>query len=160
MIPKNDLVRMMKQECATTLKVMRAYPAGQAAFKPHDRSSDALQLMSTFVFEMWLLRSNLLDDSIEPAAYASYSPDGVAAVIADFERESADTVSRIEALSDEGYGKAVSFAEREFQVSDFAIMMLHDQIHHRGQLSVYVRMAGGLVPAIYGPSADDTVTNL
>jgi uncharacterized damage-inducible protein DinB len=38
--------------------------------------------------------------------------------------------------------------------------MLHDQIHHRGQLTVYVRMAGGMVPSIYGPSADDTATNL
>jgi len=33
--------------------------------------------------------------------------------------------------------------------------MLDDQIHHRGQLSVYVRMAGGKVPSIYGPSADE-----
>ena len=34
-------------------------------------------------------------------------------------------------------------------------MMICDRIHHRGQLSVYVRMAGGKVPSIYGPSADD-----
>ncbi|HEX3867910.1 MAG TPA: DinB family protein, partial [Gemmatimonadaceae bacterium] len=37
----------------------------------------------------------------------------------------------------------------------FLMFMLHDQIHHRGQLSVYVRMAGGKVPSIYGPSADE-----
>ena len=30
-----------------------------------------------------------------------------------------------------------------------------DQIHHRGQMSVYLRMAGGKVPSIYGPSADE-----
>ena len=34
-------------------------------------------------------------------------------------------------------------------------LMLNDSIHHRGQLSVYERMAGGLVPSIYGPSADE-----
>src|SRR5205085_10497043 len=33
--------------------------------------------------------------------------------------------------------------------------LLHDQIHHRGQFSVYLRMAGGKVPSIYGPSADE-----
>jgi uncharacterized damage-inducible protein DinB len=33
--------------------------------------------------------------------------------------------------------------------------MIFDQVHHRGQMSVYVRMAGGLVPSIYGPSADE-----
>jgi uncharacterized damage-inducible protein DinB len=43
---------------------------------------------------------------------------------------------------------------------DFLLMMICDQIHHRGQLTVYIRLAGGLVPSIYGPSADDPSTNL
>jgi len=33
--------------------------------------------------------------------------------------------------------------------------LLHDQIHHRGQLSIYLRMAGGKLPSIYGPTADE-----
>jgi uncharacterized damage-inducible protein DinB len=36
-----------------------------------------------------------------------------------------------------------------------AWMILSDQIHHRGQFSVYLRMAGGKVPSIYGPTADE-----
>jgi uncharacterized damage-inducible protein DinB len=46
----------------------------------------------------------------------------------------------------------------DMTVSDFAWFMLFDQIHHRGQLAVYVRMAGGKVPSIYGPSADEPWT--
>jgi uncharacterized damage-inducible protein DinB len=38
---------------------------------------------------------------------------------------------------------------------DFLWMMLNDMIHHRGQFSVYLRMAGGKVPSIYGPSKDE-----
>jgi uncharacterized damage-inducible protein DinB len=38
---------------------------------------------------------------------------------------------------------------------DFLWFLLCDQIHHRGQLSVYLRMAGGKVPSIYGPSGDE-----
>ncbi|MHB8852143.1 MAG: DinB family protein [Ignavibacteriaceae bacterium] len=38
---------------------------------------------------------------------------------------------------------------------DLAWMMLLDMIHHRGQFSIYLRMAGGKVPSIYGPSADE-----
>jgi len=34
--------------------------------------------------------------------------------------------------------------------------VLMDQVHHRGQLSVYTRLAGGKVPSIYGPSGDET----
>ena len=40
-------------------------------------------------------------------------------------------------------------------VKDLVWGMLHDQIHHRGQLSVYLRIVGGKVPSIYGPSADE-----
>jgi len=43
----------------------------------------------------------------------------------------------------------------EVPLADFVEFMLGDQIHHRGQLSVYLRMAGGKVPSIYGPSADE-----
>ena len=41
------------------------------------------------------------------------------------------------------------------RVHDVLWFMLLDSVHHRGQLSVYVRMAGGKVPSIYGPSADE-----
>ena len=37
----------------------------------------------------------------------------------------------------------------------FAWFLLSDQIHHRGQLSVYLRMADAKVPSIYGPTADE-----
>ena len=40
-------------------------------------------------------------------------------------------------------------------IHDMLWFMLLDSVHHRGQLSVYVRMAGGKVPSIYGPSADE-----
>ena len=39
---------------------------------------------------------------------------------------------------------------------DFLWFMLSDHIHHRGQFSVYLRMADGKVPSIYGPSADES----
>ncbi len=38
---------------------------------------------------------------------------------------------------------------------DFLWFLLHDQIHHRGQFSVYLRMADARVPSIYGPTADE-----
>jgi uncharacterized damage-inducible protein DinB len=41
------------------------------------------------------------------------------------------------------------------RVIDILWFMLLDSIHHRGQLSVYVRMTGGKVPSIYGPSGDE-----
>lgn len=43
----------------------------------------------------------------------------------------------------------------DWPLPKFLWMTLCDQIHHRGQFSVYLRIAGGKVPAIHGPSADE-----
>ena len=48
-------------------------------------------------------------------------------------------------------GKVVS----EQPIGQFLWFILFDSIHHRGQLSTYLRPMGGKVPAIYGPSADE-----
>ena len=43
----------------------------------------------------------------------------------------------------------------DIPTADFLWFLLHDQIHHRGQFSIYVRMAGARLPSIYGPTADE-----
>jgi uncharacterized damage-inducible protein DinB len=65
----------------------------------------------------------------------------------------------LEQLPETDLNKVVNFGGGNFRADEFLLMMLFDQIHHRGQLSVYIRMAGGM-PSIYGPSADDKGTNL
>lgn len=155
MIPKQDLLGLAKREYATTLRVLRAFPSERGDFKPHERSQEALRLASTFVFEMYLCAGNLFGDEIDRTRFQNYKPANMAAVINDFEKESGDMLIRLEALPEAGLRKQVTFAGKEFTADKFALMMICDQIHHRGQLSVYVRMAGGKVPSIYGPSADE-----
>ncbi|OLC11236.1 MAG: hypothetical protein AUH41_01155 [Gemmatimonadetes bacterium 13_1_40CM_66_11] len=58
------------------------------------------------------------------------------------------------------FNTPVKFKTGPKQVSDLRRLdvlwfMLNDQIHHRGQLSVYLRMTGAKVPSIYGPSKDE-----
>jgi len=160
MIPKEDMLKILKKETATTLKVLRAYPTNQNDFKPHERSSDARKLTSTFVFEMYLFGMHLFGEPLDRSRFQNYKPESVQAVADDFEKESSTVIHRIETMNEEDLKKTVNFAGHDFVADEFAMMMIHDQIHHRGQLSVYVRMAGGKVPSIYGPSADDTSKNL
>ncbi len=160
MITKQDLLSMMNKEFATTVKVLEAYPEGQESFKPHERSSDAMKLGKTFVFEMYLLDSYLFGHTASPSKYKDYNPTDLKAVITDFKKETGDIIEKLEKFNEKDLEKTIEFGGAKFNGSEFAVMMLHDQIHHRGQLTVYVRMAGGLVPSIYGPSADDNSTNL
>lgn len=160
MISKQDLLKLARKEFSTTLKVLRAFPVEKNEFKPHDRSSDAVKLTSTFVFEMWLLRMQLFAETFDRSQFKTYKPDNVETVTADFEKEANHALSQLESLPEEELNKTVRFAGHPIRADDFLLMMILDQVHHRGQLSVYVRMAGGKVPSIYGPSADDNSTNL
>jgi uncharacterized damage-inducible protein DinB len=160
MISKQDLIKLSEKEFATTLKMMRAFPEDKKDFTPHERSSDALKLMRTFVFEMYLAQAYLLGDTLDRSKFQTYQPGSVTTVITDFEKETSEILKRMAQLSESDLSKTVEFGGRTFVADEFMLMMVHDQIHHRGQLSVYVRMAGGKIPSVYGPSADDTTTNL
>ena len=160
MITVQELLKIYKKETATTLKVMRAFPEGKLEFTPHERSSNAKKLIKTFVFEMYLLELHIFGDKIDGSKFQNYNPESLQTLISDFDTESSRCITNLERLKDEDLSKTVEFAGHKSQADEFILKMLFDQIHHRGQLSVYVRMAGGKVPSIYGPSADDPTTNL
>ncbi len=46
----------------------------------------------------------------------------------------------------------------ELPLGEMLWAVMFDAIHHRGQLSLYIRLTGGKVPAIYDPSADETLS--
>ena len=160
MIRKEDLISLFQKEFATTLRVMRAYPGDQMHFAPHERSQPAKRLMATFVFEMYLLRSFIFGEKVDRSVFQQYSKETIDELITDFENETKAVIERVQNMTEGDLAKTVEFAGTKFIADRFALMMLFDQIHHRGQLSVYVRLAGGKVPSIYGPSADDPTTNL
>lgn len=81
-------------------------------------------------------------------------------VIPAFERAARDTATRVAQLSDDELNQTMKFPSGpgtmgDFRRIDVLWLSLMDQVHHRGQLSVYLRMSGAKVPSIYGPSADE-----
>lgn len=160
MITKEDLLKLFKKEFATTLKVIKAFPADKLDFTPHERSQTARRIISTFVFEMFLLDSYIFGEKLDRFKFKSYNPENINHLIEDFEKETINVIAKLENLPEENLNKELEFAGTKFKWNNFMLMMLFDQIHHRGQMTVYIRMAGGKVPSVYGPSADDTSTNL
>jgi uncharacterized damage-inducible protein DinB len=147
------------REHATTLKVLRAFPSEQSAYRPHERSNSALQLAWTFVVENSVAAAALrgplqLTGSFPPP------PPTFADVIAAYESSARDLLNTLEQTSDARLQETVNFFSGPGQMGPIPVIellwfLLLDSIHHRGQLSVYVRCAGGKVPSIYGPSADE-----
>ena len=159
MLSKEDLISWAKKEFTTTLTMLKAYPAEKGEFKPSDNSRPARDIARTFVFELYLLGSYVLGEKHDPNRFKEYSPD-FATLIKDFEEQSVSVITRLEALNAEDFKREVEFAGHKMHTDRFAFMMILDQIHHRGQLSIYVRLAGGKIPSVYGPTADDPTTNI
>ncbi|HUI28896.1 MAG TPA: DinB family protein [Candidatus Acidoferrales bacterium] len=160
MIAKEDLLQIIKKESATTLKAMRAFPEDKLLFTPHERSRNAKQVMATFVFAMYLIESVVFGQKVDRSVFQNYAPSNLQTLISDFENESSCVVSTLEKMSNDDLNKPVEFARKKMTGDEFITVMIFDMIHHRGQMSVYIRLAGGKVPSAYGPSADDPSTNL
>jgi uncharacterized damage-inducible protein DinB len=156
---RTTLADVWERESATTGKVLRAYPAEESELRPHDKCKTARELAWMFTLEMKLAAAAVrgemgLSGGFPPA------PGTLDEVAATFEGARQDLLATIRRSSNEQLGGTVAFPTGPKQVGDWPItdflwFLLHDQIHHRGQFSVYLRMAGGQVPSIYGPSADE-----
>ena len=88
------------------------------------------------------------------------APAVLAESVAAYERFSGELETRLASVSDEAWRKTAKFlvdgkVAWETPLGEMLWGFLFDAIHHRGQLSTYIRPMGGKVPSIYGPSADD-----
>jgi uncharacterized damage-inducible protein DinB len=147
----------IEAETPAFLKVMKAVPEDQSGYKPHERSTSAGDLM-------WLLATELHDACtlIESGDvnYVYQPSPGVAESVAAYEKHLAALRDRLATLDDAKWdSKARLLADGkvmwETTLGDMLFGFLFDAIHHRGQLSSYLRPMGAKVPSIYGPSADD-----
>ncbi len=154
MSEREILLKHMEMELPITLKVFRAIPQEQAAFTPHERSQTAQKIVETMISEVDGI-ANILrgeENVFTPLAMASLE-EGIAQYEISFNACRSYLANLSDTATEEPtVGMFAKFFPRRI---DGAWMFFKDSIHHRGQLSVYIRLAGGKVPSIYGPSADD-----
>ena len=158
MTEKEQYLTTVAREFPTTIKVLKAYPAAKGDFKPHAKSRSAHDLGWNFVLEEKAC-DMALDGAIEFAKLPP-APATFPEVISGYEKSHAAFVERVKRTPDADLNKTVKFATGPKKVGDLRTMdilwmMLMDAVHHRGQFSVYLRMAEGKVPSIYGPTADE-----
>ena len=148
----------VEAETPIFVRVLRALPADKLDYKPHERNTSAGALAAQIAREMESL-IHLFDQGV-----IDYSDteklESLDAIVDVFER-SAKTVAERAKNADEnvwkGQAKFLYNGQMawETNAAQMAWGFLFDMIHHRGQLSVYIRPMGGRVPSIYGPSGDE-----
>ena len=154
----HDFVVLYTREHANTRKQLHAFPADQSQFKPHERSNSAHQIGWTCAVGEVLMLKVLRNEPVLGGGFPP-SPSSWPEVLEAFDSGHIKVLAAASA-ADEGALTPVVFMVApkqtgDYKPIDFLWFMLCDQIHHRGQLSVYVRMSGGKVPSIYGPTADE-----
>src|SRR6266550_425267 len=158
MTEKEQFLTQLEKELPTTMRVLKAYPAAKADLKPHAKCKSARELAWMFVTEQ-KASEQALDGGIEFGKMPK-APATLTEVVAVYEQSSKAFVDRIRKTPNTELNKTVKFFVAPKQMGDVRKMdllwfMLMDQVHHRGQFSIYLRMADGKVPSIYGPSADE-----
>ncbi len=149
-------VERRKAELPAFLNVLKAIPANQLHYKPHDRSPSTEQIVWTLTGELQscidVVKTNRAEWRTEPAPPLDK-------MLELFESRSTELTDLVSHMDDESWNRSAQFYYQGKMVSEqpasqFLWMIHFDAIHHRGQLSAYLRPMGGTVPAIYGPSAD------
>ncbi len=155
---RESFVSRWGAETQTTLKVMKAFPSNRGTLKPAEKIRNAQELMTAFVTEQ-ALAHGVVAGTLQMDGTGDATAT-IEEIIGLFETGSADIQAKVKAMPDSDWESSMDFFVGPGKVAkvrrgDIFWFLLNDMIHHRGQLSVYVRMAGGTTPSIYGPTLEE-----
>jgi uncharacterized damage-inducible protein DinB len=151
---REQILNLREFEFATTMRVLKAYPEDKLDMRPAEKSRSATELIRTFVAEEYVCGAAMRGEPI--GAHAGQSlPDNLNDLLETFDRVHKEVQNLIARAPDETMDRVTDFYGHQLSVLEVLWAELHDQIHHRGQFSVYLRLAGARVPSIYGPTADE-----
>jgi len=151
------LLGEMAYEASTTARVFGAVPDGRLDYKPDASSKTAIGLLRHITLEdEWLLTSVANGRFVPPPddsdACGIMTPQHA---IARYNERIPPAMERVKALSGEDLVRTIDMLGfMQLPAVSFLSMAMKHSVHHRGQLSAYLRAMGGKVPGIYGPSAD------
>ena len=159
------LLAELDREVERSRRALEQVPAGKYDWKPHDKSmifgylADMVATIPTWI--AMEITQNELDVAPEGGSRMQRAPKETSeALMTALDESAAGARSALEGTTDEhlltmwrllARGQVVIEAPRHVMIQD----TINHWAHHRGQMTVYLRLMGAKVPALYGPSADD-----
>ena len=157
------LIAEMEHEAEVTRTCLERVPAEKFDWKPHEKSMPfgrlAVHVAEMFAWTPPTLQQAELD--FAKMDYKPYEPASTADLVAFLDKNVAEAIDALRNTTDEQFLESWTMRNAEtvyFTMPKVAVMrsfVMNHIIHHRGQLSVYLRLNDIAVPAIYGPSADE-----
>ncbi len=157
-----SLIQDIEREGSTTRRMLERVPEDKFAWKPHPKSM-TLGRLATHLAELAGMGArvcNTPEQVIDPATYRPAVAATAAEVLSLFDRNLAATVSALRSQAPDRMREPWRLKRLDevlFELPRAAVvrtMMLSHIVHHRGQLSVYLRLLDVPLPMVYGPTAD------
>jgi len=162
---KDSILPEYDHEMGTTRRLLERVPEADFAWKPHDKSFSLIQLATHIAsIPYWVhptLDQNVFDVSTAPEEARPKPAASVADLLKLFDTQVKSARAKIDEQTDPALLVPWTFkqgTQEIFTMPKIAVLrsfIMNHMIHHRGQLSLYLRLRNVPVPAIYGPSADE-----
>lgn len=155
---KTFFLKHWERESPVTRRVLGRIPHDKADYRPDPKSRTARELAWVLVLEEIALGEGLVKGAIDWVD--TPAPPTMAEILAVYDRRHPEVTKAMQAIEPARWAAPLPFLWGGQEVMkesafDTAWGFLLDAIHHRGQLSTYLRPMGSTVPQIYGPSADE-----
>jgi uncharacterized damage-inducible protein DinB len=144
--------KFWEDESKTTRNVLARIPDG-SDYRPDPKSRTASEIAWQIVCEEKMLIEALESGKAEWAP--APAPATMKEMVGLYEKQSADIVRRLNSLPAARWDGPMEWFGSERPAPPLAWSFLFDIVHHRGQITTYLRPMGSTVPQIYGPSADE-----
>ena len=157
------LIAEIEQEAIATRKCLERIPADKFAWKPHEKSM-TMGALASHIAEMFGWTNSTMEAAELDFAkmdYKPFEPQSTEQLVEFLDERLAEAVKALSGASDERFTETWTLKNGEttyFTIPKIAVMrsfVINHIVHHRGQLSVYLRLNDIPVPQIYGPSADE-----
>lgn len=149
---RDFLVMAIDVEYPTTKKVIEAIQPGD--WRPDPKSKTAMELAWHIVTsELWFL--NAIADLKFGEGKPPECPATPQEIVAFYEDRYTKLMDRVRAMTGDQLQQIIDFYGMKFPAYAYLQFTIKHSVHHRGQLSTYLRPLGGKCPSIYGGSADE-----
>lgn len=150
------LLNGIQMELGYTKNVLAAIPNENHEYRPDPKSKTAMELaLHIAAVDVWFMKG-ILAGAFNGADMPAIEGVSTGAELAAwYEKHTAAAMPALLELSGEDYAKIVPFYHMQMPNVAYVSFLNNHMIHHRGQLTTYLRAMGGKCPSIYGGSADE-----
>ena len=148
------------QEMATTRRVLELVPSDKGTWKPHDKSFSIGHLAQLVARMPGWITLTVKHPKLDLSQATPYSYEPTETLLADFDRHVREGREALASVTDEQMAKpwALTMGDKTLMTLPTGVVLrqnINHLVHHRGQLTVYLRLLDIPVPSVYGPTADE-----